>query len=929
MVDEEVLEVEWEEDTNHFNSIKIYKMKKLITALLLCVVSISFAQVRVEGIVKDSIGNPLELANVIAINKETKLLDSYGITNDEGRYKLNLKSNTDYTVQVSYIGKKTTKFDLLTKEENINKDFSLENDNSLDAVELTYEMPVSVKGDTLVYDADSFKTGTERKLEDVLENLPGVDINDDGEVEVEGKVVSKVMVDGKDFFDGDSKLATKNIPSNAVDKVQVLKNYSEVSQLSGVTNNQDNIAINIKLKEGKKKFWFGNITAGGGTSDDEALYLAQPKLFYYSPTYSINIIGDLNNIGEVAFTRRDYFKFSGGFRMPSRSSGTSINLGDNSLGFLTAQNNRAQNINTKFGAANFSWSPKKTLDISGFAIFSNTITDLQENRTVQYTNPDLGIPDESTENKTAQRSDLGMIKLSSKYKPNANNQMDYDVMGRISKETQDQNFFSSIIGDIDQIEETTPFSINQNLNYYYTLNDKNIFALEVQHLIKDEDPFYNAILEEKDNYEGTAIGLGLDGAQLDYNLAQDKRVKSNQVDAKLDYWNVLNTKSDINFTLGTILSNQKFNSEIFQYLDDNSEFNPTPIINDGLDENDITYNFSDVYLGLHYRLKSGIFTFSPGLSAHAYSAVNKQFSEKTTDNFFRVLPDFNMRMQLKKSEQIILNYRMQTQFTDVNNFARGLVLNNYNSLYAGTPDLESATSHNLNLSYFSFNMFNYTNVHAFVNYRKSIDNIRTSSIFEPGSVVRIGTPFNSEFADESVSVNGRFQRTFWGKFKATLNGNFNYSKFNQFIQGNRSVNENYTQTYRARFRTNFRSAPNIELGYRYTLQNSDQGSNVVKYYTKAPSVEVDALIAKKFTFRTDYTFNDFSDENGSINKFEFWNASLSYRKNNDAKLEYEIKASNLLNTLSQNTSSSGAVSVSATEYYIQPRYITFRLRYEL
>ena len=164
-------------------------MKKLITAIVLCVVSISFAQVRVEGIVKDSIGNPLELANVIAINKETKLLDSYGITNDEGRYKLNLKSNTDYTVQVSYIGKKTTKFELLTKEKNINKDFSLENDNSLDAVELTYEMPVSVKGDTLVYDADSFKTGTERKLEDVLENLPGVDINDDGEVEVEGKLV--------------------------------------------------------------------------------------------------------------------------------------------------------------------------------------------------------------------------------------------------------------------------------------------------------------------------------------------------------------------------------------------------------------------------------------------------------------------------------------------------------------------------------------------------------------------------------------------------------------------------------------------------------------------------------------------------------------------------------------------------------------------
>jgi hypothetical protein len=71
-------------------------------------------------------------------------------------------------------------------------------------VELVYTMPVTMKGDTLVYDADSFNTGTERKLEDVLENLPGVEINEDGQIEVEGKVVNKLMVNGKDFFDGDT-----------------------------------------------------------------------------------------------------------------------------------------------------------------------------------------------------------------------------------------------------------------------------------------------------------------------------------------------------------------------------------------------------------------------------------------------------------------------------------------------------------------------------------------------------------------------------------------------------------------------------------------------------------------------------------------------------------------------------------------------------
>lgn len=897
-------------------------MKQLILLALLLVVGHSFAQIKLEGVVKDSIGSPLELANVIAINTTTNALESYGITNNEGRFKLNLTKNTTYKIQVSYIGMKTLDEPLTTAEVDINKTYTLQADNTLDEIELTYEMPVTVKGDTLIYNADSFNKGTERKLEDVLKNLPGVEVNADGQIEVEGKVVSKIMVDGKDFFDGDTKLATKNIPSSAVDKVEVLKNFSEVSQLSGVTNNQDNIAMNIKLKKGKDNFWFGDITAGAGTFTENDLYLFQPKLFYYSPKLSVNFIGDLNNIGEVAFSRRDFFNFSGGFRAPSRQSGTSINLGDNSLGFLSMQNNRAKDINSKLAAANFSYSPKKTLDISGFAIFSSSRVALQENNSIRYTNGNF----EDTQSDTQQKSDLGTAKLSAKYKPNANNQLDYDIIGRLTKESQDQNFFSSELGATNQFEDANPFRLSQNLNYYYTLNDTNIFAFEAQHVLQDEDPFYNAIIEDKDSYEDTADDLGLDNNQLNYNIAQEKRVKSNQLDAKLDYWNVLNAKSNINFTLGTILSNQKFNSNIFQFLDDGSEFDATPTFNDGLDVNDTDYNFTDLYLAAHYQFKTGIFTITPGVSAHAYSTNNTQFGSTYTDNFFRLLPDFDMRMQLKKSENINLNYRMQTQFTDVNSLARGLVLNGYNSLFSGNEALENAVSHNINLAYFSFNMFNYTNVFANINYSKRIDQIRSLTDFE--SVIRTSTLFNSPFADESLSANGNFQRRF-GKLQATLGGSLSYQKFNQFIQGQQLINENYSQNYNARLRTNFRTAPNVELSYRYGISDTDQGNSRDKFYTNAPSIEFDALIWNAFTFRTDYSYNSLSDKNGVLNSFEFWNASLSYRKNQDAKLEYQVRATNLLDTKSQAQSSNSAFSVSATEYFIQPRFVTFRLIYSL
>ena len=894
-----------------------------------------------SGKVTDSIGTPLELANIILINSESNSLETFAMSDDNGNYKLSLKKNTIYNLQVSYIGMSTFSQTLSTQEKDIFKNFSLQQNNQLDAVELTYEMPVVISGDTLVYDADSFKTGTERKLEDVLKNLPGVEINDDGEIEVEGKAVTKIMVEGKDFFDGDSKIASKNIPSNAVDKVQILKNYSEVGQLSSVQNNQDNIAINIKLKKGKDKFWFGDILAGSGESpnytqnQDLDLYIFQPKLFFYSPTYSINVIGDLNNIGEQAFTRRDFWKFSGGFNRPSGKSGTNISLGNNNLSFLQLQNNRAKDINTEFIAINSSFSPSKKLDYSAFLILTNSETEIQQNNSTQYVGLTENIPDENTQTNTAQTSELGIAKFSIKYNPNVNNQVDYEVLGRVTNESQDQNYLSSVIGSIDQLDESETFSINQNLNYYYTLNEKNIFALEAQHQLKDEDPFYNALLENNSNYQSTALGLGLDNSVPFYNIAQDKRVKSDQLDAKLDYWNILNKKSDINLTFGTIYSKQEFDSEIFQFLSDSSgeTYNPTSLVNDGLDYNDVSYVFNDLYFGVHYRLKTGKFTISPGFTAHSYNSENIQnesfdSASNYKKSFYKLLPDFNMIIQLKDSESIRLNYAMRTQFTDITKIARGLVLNNYNSLFIGTQDLQNAISHNVSLNYYSFNLFNYTNVYAGINYNKSIDQIRNLTSFE--SVIATSNPFNSSFADENLSIFGRYQRSY-GKIRGTLGANLNLSKFNQFIRDTSapSLNETFSQSYNGSLRTLFKNAPNIEAGINYSISETNIGTLETRYFTESPFVEIDALILKSFTFRTNYSTTKFRDQNAILNNYKFFDASLSYRADQDSKWEFEIKASNLLDTKSQSQSNVSNISVSTTEYFIQPRFITLRLIYSL
>ena len=911
-------------------------MKTYLTLAIVLISSIGLSQVKLQGVVRDSLGTPLELANVIAINKQSSALESFSVTAEDGKFMLSLSKNQTYNMQVSYIGMKTFEQEISTQEQDIIIDFNLSLDNNLDAVELSYEMPVTVRGDTLIYNADSFTNGSERKLEDVLKNLPGVEINEDGQIEVEGKVVNKLMVNGKDFFDGDTKLASKNIPSKAVDKIQVLRNYSEVGQLSGVTNNQDNVAINIKLKEGKENFWFGTVTAGGGVSEDEPLYLAQPKLFYYSPKFSLNFIGDLNNTGESALSRRDIRGFGGGFKAPSNTSGTSINLGDNSLNFLTNQKD-ALEVKNQLGATNFSYSPSQALDITGFAILNSNRVTSREISFVQYTDSDLGIPDEITQQISTQRSDQALLKLSASFQPNFENQLEYDILGRISKDEQTQTEISSVVGPTQQVDQVNPYSITQSLKYYYTLDENNIFALEAQYLNKDEDPFYNVLLgndptnndlapEEQDAYDSTAAALGLNQSLNNYDLNQDRRIKSNQLDAKLDYYNIINNKSNINLTLGSIVSRQDFNSTIFQFLEDGSFFEPTPTFNQARATNDTRYDFSDMYLGVHYRFKAGIFTITPGFSVHAYSNKNIQFGEQYSEDFFRILPDFETRIQLKKSESLTFNYNMENQFTDVTKLAEGIILNSFNNIQYGNPELQNALSHNVSLFYRSFNLFNYTNVFARIAYSKNIDQIRSLTDFE--NVIRTSTYFNSGFADETITAFGKLQRTF-GKIRGSLDVNLNYSKINQFVQGRQSVNEGFTQSYTPSIRTTFKVAPNVTLRYRHTIAQNDQGTSSTTFTTNAPSVEFDAYIKKALTLRTDFTYNRLSDEVEEINSFQTWNASLSYRKDKDASFEYEIRATNILGVDSQVQNSASNISVFTSETFIQPRFVTFRLVYSL
>jgi hypothetical protein len=923
-------------------------MKKIVFIAIFIASTVAFSQIEYRGIVKDSLDFPLEMANVIALDTVAKRIASYGFTDAKGNFKLDLKKNTVYNIKISYIGFKEISAFLKTKTTNMNKDYTMLEDSMLDGIEIISKMPITIKGDTIIYNADSFKNGSERKLKDVLAKLPGVEINDDGQIEVEGKAVEKIMIDGKEFFSGDTKLATENIPSNAVDKIQVLRNYSNVSQLSSVQNNQDRVAINIKLKEGKKNFWFGDIIAGAGNSADTDLYLFQPKLFYYTPKYTINVIGDVNNLGDVVLSRRDLRSFGGGFRSQSPSNGTNINIGDAGIGFLSAGANNANRIETKLSALNISYSPNKKLDLSGFLIWSSNSNGQRNISDIDYVDPNT--PDDFVDNKTDQTSNTGLFRLSTTYKKDYNNQLTYNVSGRFSSESVRESAVSRVLSNITETESATPYTINQDFSYFYTAGEKSIFALEVKHILQDEDPFYVASLENdpdnnnpddidsleefEDGFDDAAETLGLDRSNQFYTLEQDRRVKSNQLDAKLDYYYILNDQSNLNFVTGTILSKQNFNSRFFQILDNGAEFDPTPTIDDinnPQTTNDTDYSFSDIYAGVRYRLKSGIFTFTPGFTVHAYNSNNTQFGTETfKDTFAKFLPEFEVVAQFKRSESLNFSYKQEVNFTDVNQIARGIVANSYNSFFSGNPGLLNASFHNLRLRYSSFNLFNASNVFATINYKKTSNQVNRNTIFGQRSVVSTSTNINSPLDNESLTSIIGLGKTI-KKIRTRFGGNFSYNKSYQFINSEENTNESLVRGMNASIGTNFTKAPNVTLRYRinYVDQSNSARPSDIKTVTHSPSIDFDAYIWNSVTLTSDFTFNEVRRDGNKQSSFNIWNAKLAYRKDRDAKWEYELVGNNLLATGSQVNISQSIIAFTVNERFILPRFISFRVRYQL
>jgi hypothetical protein len=269
---------------------------------------IARAQGSIKGRITDTSGKtPLGLATVTLFKASDTALITYRLSTHEGEFKVpGLPLHTGLRVLISYSGFDTYRQEFtLTNEQPLDLGTirMLTSSKSMDEILVIAERPpVTVRRDTIEFNASSFKTLPTALVEDLLKKLPGVQVDRDGNIMANGRRVNRIMVDGKSFFGEDPKMATRNLPANVIDKIQVTEDKDEAARNTDGDLTNVGQVINLTLKKGVKKGWFGKLYGGAGTRER---YEAGGIANIYRDTMQLSILGFSNNVGRSGFSFKE------------------------------------------------------------------------------------------------------------------------------------------------------------------------------------------------------------------------------------------------------------------------------------------------------------------------------------------------------------------------------------------------------------------------------------------------------------------------------------------------------------------------------------------------------------------------------------------------------------------------------------------------
>ncbi|OUS09592.1 TonB-dependent receptor [Nonlabens dokdonensis] len=654
----------------------------------------------IKGVVKDSLTNEkLQSATIYLESVKDSTLITYSITDEQGVFALS--GNTAYE-EVSFIasfqGYKTyTKSVNLkeTRELDLGEIFLSNDIEALNSVLVkARKAPITVKQDTLEFNAKSFNTKADATLEDVMKELPGVKVDKDGKITVNGKEVSKILVNGKEFFGDDPQVALKNLPKEIIDKIQVTESKTDTQKATGEDGDANASEINITIDEDKNKGWFSRLTAGGGTDER---YSMSGIANYFNKDFKLSILGSSNNINSPGFSFDEIYDAMGSSAYSiSRSSNGSfgingINFGGS--GGITSSDSAGLNMSND-------WGKTVSASMNYFYGGENTISASDTRRTTFLPDRTFNTIGSNRGDRTGDNHRIsGRIEVkpdtltSFNIRPTINLSNNFSDNSSSSVSTDEEG---NIINNVEtsSISNSDNQSLGANFNFSRRTQQKGTYYGLYGNVNKNKN-------ESQSDFNSIRITFDELGNPETPDI-QDQIINNNSENNRFSITPYINKKisetltGSINYNFET--GNQENKRSVFD-----RDGSGTLIFNPALSNDfEVKNRQQRPSIGLRYKKGDFRFNLSGGIIHQTLESedvlLNTSFDKEFTDPYVNA----NMNYKFGKFGRAYLNYRNSINVPSVTQLQPVENRTNPQNIIIGNPDLDASQRHNL-----YFNLSNY------------------------------------------------------------------------------------------------------------------------------------------------------------------------------------------------------------------------------
>ena len=833
-------------------------MSKLYLTFLL-VLSGFAARSQVKGTLIDSASKkPIENAVVGLVVKSNPTDTTYSFTDDKGQFRFDVVPSSNFSIIIRHLGYwPVGRFVPVSKQEKTIDvgSFVLAQDAKL-LSEVTVVAPaIVVKEDTIEYRADAFKVKEGAVVEDLLKKLPGVQVDKDGNVTAQGKAVSRVKVNGKDFFGGDVKTATKELPANIVDKIQVIDDYGDQATVSGIKDGDPDKILNIEIKKDKNRGFFGRVTGGYGT---EERYQASMNGNYFRNNTQISVLANSNN------TNTSLFNFSGGGNRGATSmmrQGVSV-MSD--MGGMGQMNSMIQSGNSpNFGGGSnsgisttnsfgFNYRDQWSKRISVYGSYSYNHRNTSQ---VQYTSSQNFFETNSFIN----NQDVNNLTKGNSHRFTFNFEYQVDSFNYL-KISPSINYSGSDANN------------NTVFDYFETTNGTRTSDGNNRNLTNSQAPnlaatiLYNHKFRKRGRNFSTSLTLGTsdndseqDVTNLSYQYVPpfigprnsfqfiDQENDNYNYGVRFTYSEPLTKYRSLDFSYSHNLSHSRNNRQTYN-VDSATQ---AKTLNSFL-SNDYENDFYNNRIGVSMRTTKKKYNYTIGISVQP---VNLQGNSITKDSVYQtirranVFPIARFVYNFNRTRSLNFSYNGNATQPSFSQLQPVQDVSNQQSITTGNPNLKPSMNHNLNFSYNNFNFI--SGKVLFTNFTFStIRNQIVNNTINKGAGRQLSIPEN---------VNGYYNllgfyvysRPYKNrKYVLSLRGTANYNHNINLIDSIRNIGSNWVIGQGFTFEYNYKEILELGAGVNYNL-------NDVKYKNKSgkPLTTLQNSSSNAWTFSSNINLN--------------------------------------------------------------------------